>query len=329
VVILKVVINGFGRIGRVILKIALERKINVVAINDIHGPDDAAYLLKYDSIYRTFKGRITHGKDFIKVNGHKIKVLSEMDPSKLPWKELKIDTVVESTGIFIDRKGAGKHLDAGAKKVVITAPAKDHDVTIVPGVNTNDLKKKHKLISVASCTTNCLAPVVKVLEDSFGIKNALMTTVHAYTNDQVMHDSFHKKTARGRAAAMNMIPTSTGASKAVTEVLPKLNGKLEGMAVRVPIGVGSLVDLTANLKKPFSVEKVNNAFKKASEGKLKGILEYNEDCIVSSDVIGNSNSSIFSAVYTQQNGKSVKIFAWYDNEYGYSSRVVDVLKMLK
>ncbi len=325
---MKVAINGFGRIGRAVLKIALERGIDVVAVNDIHGVKDAEYLLKYDSIYGKYPYPIKTTKDSLFVRKKKVRVLSERDPANLPWKDLDVDFVVESTGVFRDREGASKHLEAGAKKVLISAPGKNPDVTIVPGVNSKILKKSHKIISVGSCTTNCLAPVLKVLNDSFKINQAIMTTIHAYTKDQSILDSSHKKTRRGRSAAINMIPTTTGASKAVEQVMPSLKGKLLGKAVRVPVACGSLVDLSADLKKKFTVESVNNAFKKASRTYLKGIMEYSEDEIVSSDILGNPHSTLIDSLSTAALGSTVKVLAWYDNEFGYSNRMVDVIQMV-
>ncbi|MCA9485634.1 MAG: type I glyceraldehyde-3-phosphate dehydrogenase [Nanoarchaeota archaeon] len=325
---MNVAINGFGRIGRTVFKLALENKINVVAINDIHGVKDAEYLLKFDSIYGKYNKPVKTQGNYLIVGNKKIPVLNEKDPSKLPWKKLKVNVVVESTGVFRDRAGASKHLKAGAKHVLISAPGKEVDVTIVPGVNSSALQKEHKIISVASCTTNCLAPIIKVLHERFRISNALMTTVHAYTNDQQIHDSPHKKFRRGRAAALNIVPTTTGAAKTVIEIFPELEGKINGLAVRVPVAVGSLVDLTAELEKPFTIEKIKSAFKTASQKELKGILEYSEDELVSSDVIGNPHSTIIDSLPTQTQGNTVKILAWYDNEYGYSNRVIDTIKML-
>lgn len=326
---MNIAINGFGRIGRAVFKIALENGLNVVAVNDLSSVENLAYLLKYDSIYGRYKGKVEAKKDCLVVNNKAVKVFSEKEPERLPWAKLKADFVVESTGIFRDREGASKHLKAGAKKVIITAPAKQPDITIVPGVNHKKLRKEHKIISVASCTTNCLAPVVKVLNEKFGIKRALVTTVHAYTNDQALHDSPHKDFRRGRAAASNIVLTSTGAAKAVIEIFPELKGKMDGLAIRVPVICSSLVDLVAELKKPADVKKINNALKNASKGELKGILDYTEDPIVSTDIIGNPNSSIVDGLSTYATGSMVKVLAWYDNEYGYSCRVVDVIKMLK
>ena len=327
---MKIAINGFGRIGESVLKIALERKMNIVAINDIHGTKDAEYVLKNDSIYGKFKGKVSAKGNYLFVNGKKILVLSERNPLNLPWKKMKIDVVVESTGVFTKRRDALKHLKSGAKKVVVTAPLKDKpDVTIVPGVNSKKLKKNHKLISVASCTTNCSASVLKVLNENFGIKRAMLSTIHAYTSSQSLVDSSDEKNPRkGRSALANIIPASTGASEAISEVLPELKGKIKAMAMRVPVSDGSIIDLTAELKKPFTVLEINSAFKKSAKKEMKGILEYSEENLVSSDIIGNSHSAIFDSKLTNVEGNLVKILAWYDNEYGYSSRVVDVLKML-
>ena len=326
---MKVAINGFGRIGRAIFRIALDKKIDIVAINDISNPKNLAYLLKFDSVYGNYNKKVESGEDFIKVNNKKIRVFAEKDPENLPWKELGIDIVLESTGFFTDREGAIKHLKAGAKKVIITAPGKNSDVTIILGVNENQLKKEHKIISMASCTTNCLAPIVKILDDNFGIEKGYMTTVHAYTNDQVILDVSHKKLRRGRAGAINLIPTTSGATTSVTDVLPNLRGKLDGLAIRAPVACGSIVDFVAILKKSTTKEQVNATLKKAAHGKLKGILQYSEDELVSSDIINNPNSSIVDSILTQANGNMVKVLSWYDNEYGYSYRVVDLLKYLK
>lgn len=331
---MRVAINGLGRIGRVFLKRALEKGINVVAINDLAEPETLAYLMKYDSVYRNYDKKVEAGHGFIKIGSKKILIFSEKDPEQLPWKKLQVDVVLDSTGIFKDRDGAGKHLKAGAKRVVISCPAKEPDVTIVLGVNGEKLKKEHKIISMASCTTNCLAPVAKVLNDSFGIKKGFMTTVHAYTNDQKTLDIVHKKLRRGRAAAQNIIPTSSGATSAVGEVIPSLKGKMDGLAMRVPVPCGSIVDFVVELKKNVSVEDINKAMKKAALGKMKGILQYNEDEIVSSDILSNFHSSIFDSTGTQVigvggKGNMVKVLSWYDNEFGYSSRLVDLIKRLK
>ena len=324
----KIAINGFGRIGRSFFKIALERGMEIVAINDLTSPDVLAYLLKYDSVYGNYEKKVESGKDFLIVDRKKIHVFSEKDPVNLPWKKFNVDIVIESTGFFTDREGASKHLEAGAKKVLISAPGKNPDVTIVPGVNQDKLKKEHKIISMASCTTNCLAPVAKVLNDSFKIKKAFMTTAHAYTNDQEILDVPHKKLRRGRAAAINIIPTSSGATTSVADVIPELKGKMDGLALRVPVACGSIVDFVAEVEKKVSAEEVNRAMKKAAEGNLKGILQYTEDAIVSSDVVGNSSSSVVDGLSTQTIGNLVKVLSWYDNEYGYSCKLADMIKLI-
>lgn len=324
-----IAINGFGRIGRGVFKIALERRLNVVAINDIHGAENAAYLLKYDSIYGHYKGKIHVLKDMLIVDGHKIRVFSEREPENLPWKALGIDVIVESTGAFTKGRDAEKHIKAGAKRVVITAPADKPDVTIVPGVNEKMLKNEHKIISVGSCTTNCAAVVAKVILESFGIKWSMLTTVHAYTNDQVMQDSAHKNIRRGRAGAVNIIPTTTGAAEAVLQVLPQLKGKMTGLSIRVPVQCGSLIDFTAEVLNKATIEQVNDTMKRASLGKMKNILSVTEDPIVSSDVIGDSHSAIVDLLSTQVDGNLIKVLAWYDNEFGSSNRFVDVVEMLK
>jgi glyceraldehyde 3-phosphate dehydrogenase len=327
---LNVAINGLGRIGAHVLKICLEKKINVVAINDLVDPCVLAYLLQNDSVYGKYDKEVSYGKDFLKVGSKKIKLFREESPGKLPWKKLKIDVVVECTGKFKDRKEALRHINAGAKKVLISAPGKNLDITVVLGVNEKELKKKHRIISVASCTTNALAPVVKVLNDKFGIEQGLMTTVHAYTSTQNLIDGPNKKMRRGRAGANNIIPTSTGASKAVLEVLPELKGRLGGLAMRVPVVCGSIVDFVAILKKNTDVKTVNELFKKASLKEMKGILEYTEEEVVSSDIIGCSCSGKIDGLSTiVMKNNMVKVFVWYDNEFGYSNRMVDILKKLR
>jgi glyceraldehyde 3-phosphate dehydrogenase len=311
------------------LKIALEQGLNVVAVNDLANIESLVYLLKYDSIYGNYPEKVEAGEDFIKINRKKIKVFSEKEPENLPWGELGVDVVIESTGAFTEREGAGKHLWAGAKKVLISAPGKDPDITVVLGVNENQLRKEHKIISMGSCTTNCLAPIVKVLNDNFKIQGGYMTTVHAYTNDQAILDIPHKKLRRGRAGAINLIPTTSGATTSVTEVIPELKGKLDGLAIRAPVPCGSITDFVAVLGVPVTKEQVNAALKKASEKELKGILSYSEDELVSSDIIKNPNSSIVDSTLTQANGNMVKVLSWYDNEYGYSNRLVDLIKFLK
>lgn len=329
---INVAINGFGRIGRLVFRGAhKDRRFNIVAVNDLTDSKTLAYLLKYDSVHGRYPGKVNVLKSGdISVDGKRVKVLTERDPAALPWEKLGVDVVIEATGFFRKRKDAAKHIEAGAKKVIISAPSPDPDIMIVMGVNNTKYRKsRHHIISTASCTTNCLAPVVKVLDDRFGLANGLMTTIHAVTNDQVILDMPHKDLRRGRTSSVSMIPTTTGAAAAVGKVLPKLNGKLNGLAVRVPTPDGSLVDLTVTLKKATTVEKINAAMRKASEGKLKGILEYTEDPIVSVDIIGNPHSSIFDGLATMGiTSKMFKILSWYDNEYGYAMRMVDMMKML-
>ena len=324
----KVAINGFGRIGRLVLRRALATGgMDIVAINDLTDAKTLAHLLKYDSVHGIFNAEISAEEEAIIVNGKKIRISKELDPAKLPWKDLGVEIVVEATGKFTKRDDAAKHLAAGAKRVLITAPGKEVDGTFVVGVNDNDFDPaKHFVISNASCTTNCLAPVAKVMDDSFGIVRGLITTIHAYTNDQRILDLPHKDLRRARAAGLSMIPTSTGAAKAVGLVLPHLQGKLDGLAVRVPTPNVSLVDLVAELKKPATVEEINAAMKNAASGPLKGILEYCDLPLVSSDFNGNDASSIFDAGNTRViDGNMAKVFAWYDNEWGYSCRVVDLI----
>jgi len=327
----KVAINGFGRIGRHVFKIAMENKgLDVVAVNDLTDATTLAHLLKYDSIYGRYGKPVKVDGEAIVVEGKKIKISAIKDPKQLPWKELGIDIVIESTGVFRKKEQVMWHVEAGAKKVILTVPSKDKaDNTIVLGVNNDMLKKEDIVVSNASCTTNCLAPVVKVLHDNFKVKEGLMTTIHSYTNDQRILDFPHKDLRRARAAALSMIPTTTGAAKAVGLVIPELNGKLNGMAIRVPTPTGSLVDLVAVLEKDASVEEINAAMKKASEGKMKGILAYCQDPIVSSDVIEDTHSSIFDSLSTMKMGKGlVKVLSWYDNEWGYSNRVVDLIGLI-
>jgi len=326
---IQVGINGFGRIGRNLFRAALnEPEINFVAVNDLTDPKTLAHLLKYDSIHGRFDGTVEAGDGEIIVNGKAIKVLSERDPANLPWGKLGVDIAVESTGIFTKRADAEKHINAGAKKVIISAPATDEDITIVLGVNDDKYEPgKHHIISNASCTTNCLAPVAKVLHEKFKISRGLMTTTHAYTNDQKILDLPHSDLRRARAAAVSMIPTSTGAAKAVSLVLPELKGKLDGMAIRVPIKDISVVDLVAELETDVTVEEVNAALKEAADGALKGILEYTEEPLVSIDFLGNPASSTVDALSTKVLGKRmVKVLSWYDNEWGFSCRMVDMIK---
>lgn len=328
---IKIGINGFGRIGRNVFRtIAYRGGIDVLAINDLADSKSLEILLKYDSVHGRFDGSVKAGEKSLLVNGKEVRLLMEKDPSKLPWKSLGVDIVIESTGIFTSRADCVKHLDAGAKKVILSAPAKDKiDATIVVGVNTKDLKPEHKIVSNASCTTNCLAPLAKVIHDSFGIEKGLMTTIHAYTNDQRISDLIHKDLRRARAAAVNIIPTTTGAAKAIGEVIPSLKGKLDGLAMRVPVVNGSVTDLVVLVSKDVTVETVNAAMKRAAEGELKGILEYCEDPIVSSDIIGNTHSSIFDSGLTCVIDKRmVKAVSWYDNEWGFSNRMVDLVELI-
>jgi glyceraldehyde 3-phosphate dehydrogenase (phosphorylating) len=326
----RVGINGFGRIGRLVFREMQNRDgIEVVGINDLTDAKTLAHLLKYDSVHKKFNGEVSAKEDSIVVNGKEIKITAEKDPANLPWKELNVDVVVEATGVFRKKEQLDKHLAAGAKKVVLTVPAKDQiDNTIVLGVNDDELKADDKIVSNASCTTNCLAPVAKVLNDEFGIVKGLMTTVHAYTNDQKILDLPHSDLRRARAAAVSIIPTTTGAAAAVGKVIPALNGKLNGFAMRVPTPDGSVVDLTVELERDVTKEEVNAAMKKAADGPLKGILEYTEDPIVSIDIVGNSHSSIFDSGMTMASGNMVKILSWYDNEWGYSVRVVDLVEKM-
>jgi glyceraldehyde 3-phosphate dehydrogenase len=327
----KVGINGFGRIGRVVFRAALNNpNVEVVAVNDLTDANMLAHLLKYDTVHGTLNKEVTVDGDYLVVDGHKVKVLAERDPAQLGWGDLGVEVVVESTGRFTKRSDAAKHLEAGAKKVIISAPASDEDITIVMGVNDDKYDAaNHHVISNASCTTNCLAPFAKVMNDNFGIKRGMMTTVHSYTNDQQILDLPHKDYRRARAAAENIIPTTTGAAKAVSLVLPELKGKLNGGAMRVPTPNVSLVDLVAELDKDVTVEELNAAFKKASEGELKGILGYSEEPLVSSDYNGNAYSSTIDALSTMvMEGNMVKVISWYDNESGYSNRVVDLVDFI-
>ncbi len=324
-------INGFGRIGRNVFRVIAKRGgIDVLAINDLADSKSLAMLLKYDSVHGKFQGTIEAKEKSLIVNGKEVALLMEKDPSQLPWKSLGVDIVVESTGIFTSRAECAKHLDAGAKKVILSAPAKDKvDATVVVGVNHKNLKPEHKIISNASCTTNCLAPLAKIVHDNFGIERGLMTTIHAYTNDQRVIDLMHKDPRRARAAAMNIIPTTTGAAKAIGEVIPALKGKLDGLSMRVPVPNGSVTDFIVTVSKDITIEDVNAAMKRAAEGELKGILEYSEDPIVSSDIIGNTHSSIFDSTLTYVIDKRMaKVVSWYDNEWGFSNRMVDLIILL-
>jgi glyceraldehyde 3-phosphate dehydrogenase len=327
----RVGINGFGRIGRNVFRAAYEAGADIewVAANDITDPRTTADLLKYDSNYRRFPGEVEATETGIRVDGKDLRILAELDPANLPWGDLGADVVIESTGRFTDRENATKHLEAGAKKVVISAPATDPDVTVALGVNFDEVydREKHNIISNASCTTNCLAPVAKVFHDTVGIKHGLMTTIHAYTADQRLQDLPHRDLRRARAAAINLIPASTGAAKAIGLVIPELNGKLHGFAVRAPVPTGSLVDLTVEAARPTTVEEINQAMKAAAEGPLEGILVYNEDPIVSTDIIAHPASSIFDAPLTAvMDDTMVKLVSWYDNEWGYSNRLVELVQ---
>lgn len=326
----RIAINGFGRIGRLCFRSLIQRDdVQVVAINDLTDVKTLAHLLTYDSVHGRMKTQVETTADSFKVGGHEVKVYAMKDPSQLPWKELGIDVVIESTGIFTDREGAARHLSAGARKVVISAPATGGVKTVVLGVNDALITAEDDILSNASCTTNCLAPMAKVLHEKFGLEKGYITTVHAYTADQRLQDAPHKDLRRARAAALSMVPTSTGAAKAVGEVLPELKGKLDGVAVRVPTPDGSLTDLVAILKREVTREEINIAMKEAAEGPLRGILEYCTDPIVSVDVIGNRHSCVFDAALTATNGNLVKVMGWYDNEAGYSERVCDLVARLQ
>jgi glyceraldehyde 3-phosphate dehydrogenase len=327
----KVGINGFGRIGRNVFKLLMENKdFEVVGVNDLTDPKTLAHLLKYDSVNGVYKGEVKVAEGAIVVDGKSIKVMAEKDPSSLPWKALGAELILESTGVFTTKEKCLLHVQAGAKKVLLSVPPKDAiDAIIVKGVNDGDLKPSDVVVSNASCTTNCLAPMAKVLHETFGIKRGLMTTIHAYTNDQRVLDMPHKDLRRARTAATNIIPTTTGAARAVGKVLPALAGKLDGIAMRVPVQDGSVTDLVAELEKNATAEEINAAMKKAAEGPLKGILEYCVDPIVSSDIIGNPHSSIFdSLLTTSMDGNFIKVVSWYDNEWGYSNRCIDLFKMM-
>ncbi|HYB31389.1 MAG TPA: type I glyceraldehyde-3-phosphate dehydrogenase [Solirubrobacteraceae bacterium] len=329
----RVGINGFGRIGRNVFRAAYEQGADIewVAANDIGDPKMFGHLLKYDSNYGPFPGTVEATGTGIRVNGKELRFLNEKDPAKLPWEELGAEVVIESTGLFTDRENASKHLEAGAKKVLISAPATEPDVTVALGVNFDEVydRERHNVVSNASCTTNCLAPVAKVLHDTVGIKHGLMTTIHAYTADQRLQDMPHRDLRRARAAAINLIPASTGAAKAIGLVIPELNGKLHGFAVRAPVPTGSVVDLTVEANRETSIEELNQAMRAAADGPMKGVLEYTEDPIVSTDIVKNPASSIFDSQLTAvMDGTMVKLVSWYDNEWGYSNRVVDVAQKL-
>lgn len=325
----KIAINGFGRIGRLTFRNLIEKdNVEIVAINDLTATDMLAHLLKYDSAHGRFNGTVEHTENSLIVNGKEITVYAQRDPETLPWAELGIDVVIESTGFFRDAEGMGKHIKAGAKKVALSAPASGDIKTIVLGVNDGELTANDTMVSNASCTTNCLSPMAKVLDEKFGIESGFMCTIHAYTSDQRIQDAPHSDKRRARAAAVNMIPTSTGAAKAVALVLPQLKGKLDGYAMRVPTITGSATDLTVQLKKEVTAEEINAAMKEAAEGPLKGILMYTEDPIVSSDIVGDKHSCIFDAGVTSAKGNLVKVLGWYDNEAGYSARLANLVERL-
>ncbi len=325
----KIAINGFGRIGRLTFRNLIEKdNVEIVAINDLTATDMLAHLLKYDSAHGRFNGTVEHTENSLIVNGKEITVYAQRDPETLPWAELGIDVVIESTGFFRDAEGMGKHIKAGAKKVALSAPASGDIKTIVLGVNDGELTANDTMVSNASCTTNCLSPMATVLDEKFGIESGFMCTIHAYTSDQRIQDAPHSDKRRARAAAVNMIPTSTGAAKAVALVLPQLKGKLDGYAMRVPTITGSATDLTVQLKKEVTAEEINAAMKEAAEGPLKGILMYTEDPIVSSDIVGDKHSCIFDAGVTSAKGNLVKVLGWYDNEAGYSARLANLVERL-
>jgi len=328
---IRVGINGFGRIGRTVFRILSDRPdVEIAAINDLYDNSHLAYLLKYDTVMRVFPKDVSTDKDTMTVNGRKVLMTEEKDPAKIPWGKLGVDIVVESTGVLLTREKLQGHIAGGAKKVILTVPPKDEiDAMVVIGVNDGMLKPEHRIVSNASCTTNCLAPLAKILDEKFGIEEGVMTTVHAYTNDQRLADVPHKDLRRSRAAAENIIPTTTGAARAVGKVLPRLKGKLDGMAIRVPVPDGSIVDLTCRMSRPVTVAEVNGAVKEEAAGPLKRIVEYSEVPLVSSDIIGNPHSSIFDALSTRsQNDGYLKVVAWYDKEWGYSNRVVDLIDRL-
>jgi glyceraldehyde 3-phosphate dehydrogenase len=327
----RVAINGFGRIGRMFLKALLEKQeLEIVAINDLTDSKTLAHLFKYDSVHGRFNGKVQVTDDSIIINDRIIKIFAEKDPQNLPWKDLKIDVVLESTGLFLTREKASAHLKAGAKKVILSAPAKGSDIkSVVLGVNDDILDGSEDIISNASCTTNSTAPMVKVLHENFGLESAHIITVHSYTSDQRLHDAPHKDLRRARAAALSIIPTTTGAAKAITKIFPDLEGKIGGAGIRVPVANGSLSDITCVLKKETTFEEINAMFKKASEGELKGIIEYTEDPIVSIDIVGNPHSCIFDPELTSVIGRMVKVVGWYDNEAGYSHRLVDLVVKIR
>ena len=326
---IRVAINGFGRIGRTFCRIAQQKKaIEVVAINDLADSQTLAHLFKYDSIHRIYPGDVKAGDGSISIDGRNVKIFSEKSPENIPWKSLDIDVVIESTGHFLDKESAGKHITAGAKKVIISAPAKDNVKAVVLGINDSILSKGDTVVSNASCTTNCAAPMIKVLDENWGVEDAYISTIHSYTGDQRLHDAPHKDLRRARAAALSIIPTSTGAAKAITKIFPHLEGKIGGCGMRVPVPNGSLTDISCILKKDTTVKEINEAFKKAAQSILKGIVEYTEEPIVSIDIIGNPHSCIFDAEFTSVVGRMVKVIGWYDNEAGYSNRLAELIERI-
>lgn len=326
---MKIGINGFGRIGRLVFRAAQNTDLEFVGINDITDAKTLAHLLKYDSVHGKYPGEVAADGNALVVDGKKIPISAERDPAKLPWGKLGVDIVLECTGLFRTKETAGKHIEAGAKKVLISAPAKGHDGTFIPGINCKGYDKtKHHIISIGSCTTNCLAPVCRVLLDNFGIEHGFMTTIHAYTGDQRVLDAPHKDLRRARAAALSMIPTTTGAAKAIALVIPEMTDKMDGCAIRVPTPDGSMIDVALILEKEATKEEINAAMKKAADGPLSKALEYCEDPIVSCDIVGNPHGSIFDAAMTMSAGKFVKVFSWYDNEWGFSNRMIDMIKMM-
>lgn len=326
---IKIAINGFGRIGRTFCRAAMNRpNLDIIAINDLTDPKTLAHLFKYDSVHRAWNGEVKSDEHSITINGKKIRVTAEKDPAALPWKELGIDVVIESTGHFLTKEKAGLHLKAGARKVIISAPAKDDTKSVVLGVNDSILDKGDTILSNASCTTNCAAPMIKVLDENWGVEDAYISTVHSYTGDQRLHDAPHKDLRRARAAALSIIPTSTGAAKAITKIFPHLEGKVGGCGMRVPVPNGSLTDISCILKKDTTPKEINAAFQKAASGSLKGILQYTEEPIVSIDIVGNPYSCIFDAEFTSVVGRMVKVIGWYDNEAGYSNRLVELVEKI-
>jgi glyceraldehyde 3-phosphate dehydrogenase len=326
---IRVTINGFGRIGRTFCRVVQSKSnIEIVAINDLADSKTLAHLFKYDSVHRIFQGKVEHDEKSISIDGNRITVFAEKDPEKLPWGKLEVDVVIESTGHFLDKESAGKHLKAGAKKVIISAPAKDNVKSVVLGINDSILFKDDTIISNASCTTNCAAPMIKVLDENWGVEDAYISTIHSYTGDQRLHDAPHKDLRRARAAALSIIPTSTGAAKAITKIFPHLEGKVGGCGMRVPVPNGSLTDISCILKKDTTAKEINDAFRKTAETSLKGILQYTEEPLVSIDIVGNPYSCVLDAEFTSVVGRMVKVIGWYDNEMGYSNRLAELVEKI-